>query len=78
MSSKRKNVASTKKHNGYQGTLYPTKKNEDGYVVYRIDAPRDLTKITYGGRFYNRAPKSHIDLLSIPSTMEKPGPNPGR
>jgi hypothetical protein len=31
--------------------------------VYRIDAPRDITKVTYGGRFCNRAPKSHIDLL---------------
>ncbi|HEV8606114.1 MAG TPA: hypothetical protein VGQ99_12145, partial [Tepidisphaeraceae bacterium] len=58
-----RNVGSTKKHNGYQGTLYPTKAKEDGYIVYRIDAPRDLTRLTYGGRFYNRAPKSHIDLL---------------
>jgi len=58
-----KSVASTKKHNGYQGTLYPTKAKEEGYVVYRLDAPRDMTHLTYGGRFYNRAPKSHIDLL---------------
>jgi hypothetical protein len=28
-----------------------------------MDAPRDITRIHYGGRFYNRAPKSHIDLL---------------
>jgi hypothetical protein len=58
-----KNVTSTKKHNGYQGTLYPNKAKEDGYVVYRIDAPRDLTRLTYGGRFYNRAPRSRIELL---------------
>ncbi|HEV8603893.1 MAG TPA: discoidin domain-containing protein, partial [Tepidisphaeraceae bacterium] len=58
-----RNVASTKKHNGYQGTLYPTKPKEDGYVVYRIDGSRDLTRVTYGGRFYNRATKSHIDLF---------------
>ncbi len=58
-----KNVASLKKHNGYQGVLHPTKAKEDSYIVYRIDVPTDLTRITYGGRFYNRAPKSHIDLL---------------
>jgi len=63
LAAEEKNIASTKKHNGYQGTLYPTKAKEDGYLVYRLEAPRDLTRLTYGGRFYNRAPKSHIDLL---------------
>ena len=28
-----------------------------------VDAPTDITRITYGGRLYNRAPKAHIDLL---------------
>ena len=28
-----------------------------------VDAPRDITRVTYGGRFYNRGPKAHIDLL---------------
>ena len=32
-------------------------------MVFRIDAPRDITRINYGGRLYNRAPKSHIDFL---------------
>jgi hypothetical protein len=57
-----KNVASTQKHIGYQGTLYPTKPKEDAWIVYRIDAPRDLTRLTYGGRFYNRAPRSRIEM----------------
>jgi hypothetical protein len=58
-----KNVASIKNHNGYQGAIYPTKAKEDSYIVYRIETPRDLTRLTYGGRFYNRAPKSRIELL---------------
>jgi hypothetical protein len=58
-----KNVKSAKQHPGYMGVLHPAKANEDAYVVYRIDAPRDIVKLTYGGRFYNRAPKSHIDML---------------
>jgi hypothetical protein len=57
------NVAFAKKNPGYMGTLFAERPNEDAWVVFRIDAPRDLTRVTYGGRFYNRAPKSHIDLL---------------
>ncbi len=37
--------------------------NEEAYVVFRIDSPRDMTRLVYGGRLYNRAPKSHIDFL---------------
>ncbi len=58
-----KNVTSTTEHIGYQGTVYPLRANEDAYLVYRLDAPRDIVRLTYGGRFYNRAPGSHIDLL---------------
>jgi len=57
------NVTSTAEHIGYQGTLHPVKADEDAYVVYRLDTPGDLARLTYGGRFYNRAPKSHCDLL---------------
>ena len=57
------NIASAKKHIGYQGVIYPTNAKEDGYIVYRLDAPSDITRINFGGRFYNRRPKSHIDLL---------------
>jgi len=58
-----KNMASTPKHIGYQGTVYPAAAGEDAWLVYRLDAPADLTRVNYGGRFYNRAPRSHADLL---------------
>jgi len=51
------------RHLVYQGAVYPVKVREDAYVVNRLDAPTDLRRVTYGGRFYNRAPRSHIDLL---------------
>jgi hypothetical protein len=57
------NVRFAKKNPGYMGTLHAEKADEDAWVVFRIDAPRDVTCIHYGGRFYNRAPGSHIDLL---------------
>lgn len=57
------NVATREKHPGYMGVLHAAKPNEEAYVVFRVDAPADITRVTYGGRFYNRAPKSHIDLL---------------
>ena len=57
-----KNIACDEKHMGYQGVIYPKVAKEDAYVVYRLDAPGDITRLTFGGRFYNRAPKSRIDL----------------
>jgi len=57
-----KNVASVPKHIGYQGAIYPAKAGEGAYLVYRLDAPEDIKRVVFGGRFYNRAPKSHIDL----------------
>jgi len=57
------NIVSKPEHPGYQGVMYAKSPNEDAYVVFRIDAPRDIKRISYGGRFYNRAPKSHIDML---------------
>ena len=57
-----KNIACDSKHIGYQGVIWPSAAKEDAYLVYRLDAPRDITRVTFGGRFYNRAPKSRIDL----------------
>ncbi|MGB2821370.1 MAG: hypothetical protein WBF17_10340, partial [Phycisphaerae bacterium] len=57
------NIACDAKHKGYQGVVYPAAPNREGYLVYRLDAPRDITRLTYGGRLYNRAPGSRIDLL---------------
>ncbi|MBE3070330.1 MAG: hypothetical protein IMZ66_08850, partial [Planctomycetes bacterium] len=56
------NIACDEKHIGYQGVLWPAKPKEDAYLVYRLDAPRDLVRLTYGGRFYNRAPGSRIEI----------------
>ena len=58
-----RNVATKEKHPGYMGVMHAAKANEDAHVMFRIDAPRDITRVVYGGRLYNRAPKSHIDLL---------------
>ena len=57
------NIGTDKEHPGYMGVMYAEKANAPAYVVFKIDAPRDITSIHYGGRLYNRAPGSHIDLL---------------
>ena len=57
-----KNIATKAKHPGYMGVMYAAKPKEEAYVVFRVDAPHDITGFTYGGRLYNRAPKSHIDF----------------
>ncbi|UCG59113.1 MAG: hypothetical protein JSU70_06315, partial [Phycisphaerales bacterium] len=57
------NVTSKPKHPGYQGVMHAKTPNEDAYVVFRIATPRRIERISYGGRFYNRAPRSRIDML---------------
>ncbi|NQT86210.1 hypothetical protein HQ560_05555, partial [bacterium] len=57
------NVASAQRHPGYRAALYAAKPKEDAWVTFRIDAPRDITRLVVGGRLYNRAPKAHIDFL---------------
>jgi hypothetical protein len=49
-----KNMAAAPRNPGYLGVLYPQKAKEEAYVVFRMDAPGDLTKVNYGGRFYHR------------------------
>jgi hypothetical protein len=57
------NIATAKKHPGYMGTMHAARAKEPAFVVFKVDAPRDITRFTYGGRLYNRASRSHIDLL---------------
>lgn len=58
-----KNLATAARHPGFQGVMFGAQPNEEACVVFRMDAPRDLTRIEYGGRLYNRAPHSRIDFL---------------
>lgn len=58
-----KNMVGAKEHPGYMGALHAQRPKEEAYVIFRLDVPRDLVRLVYGGRLYNRAPKSHIDFL---------------
>ena len=46
----------------YAGMVFAPIPNVEGYMVYKIDAPTDITRFTYGGRLYNRGQKCHIDF----------------
>ena len=58
-----KNITAAAKHPGYMGVMHARQAGEEAHVVFRVEAPRDLTRLEYGGRLYNRAPRSHIDFL---------------
>jgi hypothetical protein len=55
-----KNIATRSKHPGYMGVMHMAKANQPAHVVFRVDAPRDIKRLNYGGRLYNRAPQSQI------------------
>lgn len=44
-------------------TIFADKANEDAYVVYRLDTPRDITRLVYGGRNSLRSPAAVVTLL---------------
>jgi len=57
-----RNIATRAEHPGYLGVMHAAEPREEAYVVYRIDAPQDIKRVKYGGRFYNRAPDANIRL----------------
>lgn len=57
------NMTSASRHPGYQGVMFATEPGREAHVVFRIDAPRELTRLEYGGRLYNRVPGSRIEFL---------------
>jgi len=57
------NIATEPTHKGWHGVMFAQKPNEEAFTVYRITAPRPITRVIYGGRFYNRVPKGEITLF---------------
>lgn len=57
-----RNVAQPKQQ-GYLASLCAERGGEQAYVVFRLDTPRDMTRLIYGGRYYNRGQDAHIDQL---------------
>ena len=56
------NLATLAKHPGYTGVLFAAQPREEAFMVYRLDTPADMTRLIYGGRFYNRAPQAAIRM----------------
>jgi hypothetical protein len=47
----------------YTAVAYPSTLNQDAYLTYKMDAPGDITRLTYGARLYNSHAGSYIDYL---------------
>ena len=57
-----KNIVTDPKHVGWHAVMRQAAGGE-AYVVYRMDAPRDITQLVYGGRMYNNGAGPRIDFL---------------
>jgi hypothetical protein len=53
-------IKTREKHEGWNAVMNPAEKGKPGYVVFKIDAPQDITKITQGARMYVRNKKASI------------------
>jgi len=58
-----KNIKTKKKHDGWNAVLEPARPGEEAYLVYRMDAPNDVVRVVFGGRFYNRDIAGSAKLL---------------
>jgi hypothetical protein len=54
------NIKTKPKHEGWNGVMGVENKDAEGHVVFKIDAPADITKITQTARMYVRQPKSEV------------------
>jgi hypothetical protein len=48
------NVSTKDEHEGWNAVMRPAEKGSEGYVVFKIDAPHDIVKLTQGARMYVR------------------------
>ena len=48
------NVKTKEEHEGWNAVMNPEDKGAEGYVVFKIDAPDDITRLTQGARMYVR------------------------
>ena len=55
------NIKTKEQHEGWNAVMNPKEKGE-GYVIFRIDAPDDITRITQGARMYVRNQKASISF----------------
>jgi len=46
----------------YTALAYPAVLNQDAYLVYRMDAPTDISSAVYGGRLHNYSSGSYIEF----------------
>jgi hypothetical protein len=56
------NLKTLDTHPGYAAVMRPTEPGKPASVTFKIEAPGDIVRITYGGRLFLRAP-GHIDFL---------------
>jgi hypothetical protein len=60
MAVEAKNIKTDKKHEGWHGVMGSSEKGAEGYVIFKIDAPQDLTRIIQSARMYLKKPKAEI------------------
>jgi hypothetical protein len=55
-----KNIYTDREHEGWHGVMGNEEKGKEGYVVFKIDAPHDITRINQAARMYLKKPKAEI------------------
>ena len=59
MAVESKNIKTDEKHEGWHGVMGNAEKGE-GYVIFKIDAPDDIVRISQAARMYVKKPKAEV------------------
>ena len=57
------NIAAEREHQGWRGVMFAKEPGKEAFVIFRVETPRAIRRVIYGGRFYNRVPNGRIQLL---------------
>ena len=57
------NIATEREHQGWRGVMFAKEPGKEAFVIFRVETPRAIRRVIYGGRFYNRVPNGRIQLL---------------
>ena len=57
------NIATEPEHQGWRGVMFAKEPGKEAFVIFRVETPRAIRRVIYGGRFYNRVPNGRIQLL---------------
>lgn len=57
------NIKTKPKHEGWNAVLFPADPSKEASLTYKLECPRDIVRVIFGGRIYNKEAEGSVQLL---------------